>query len=69
VSPTNHQPDTHDNHQVHQVHPTSETSDRSAPQRLEEGRDLDRLAKALANAKTDAAQAKAMVAMRSAGAS
>jgi hypothetical protein len=47
-----------------------ENSDRSAPQRLEEGKDLDRLAKALT--KTEAGtdeQTRAMVAMRSAGAS
>jgi hypothetical protein len=44
-------------------------SDRSAPQRIEDDKDLARLTKVLAGAKTPEAETKAMLAMRDAGAS
>jgi hypothetical protein len=42
---------------------------RSAPQRIEDDKDLARLTKVLAGAKTPEAETKAMLAMRDAGAS
>jgi DNA-directed RNA polymerase specialized sigma24 family protein len=48
---------------------TAKTIIRTQPQRLEEGKDLTKLTKALANAKSPEAQGRAMLAMRQAGAS